>query len=476
MGKKINALLGGVVAAMALGAAVALNAPKMAVETKAADPSWYLVGSFGGENHWSPATGFLMAEVGTNTFQRKSFPFKVNDEFKVCNDATPGGSDWQGGWSYNNGDSSADIKANCFKADGDGANIVCKKAGFYTVTFTKSDWHIKIEEVEVTSHTVTKYAVLGSTLDDEIYSPEQVVEGNTYSAPTSIALGGWVFDKWYADEACTTPFVSQTINSDLTIYAKYNLSTECDSYFYYVVGSETVPTTHAYTFGGSSQFGAWAGTQITKVGGASEVHGVLAFEGTSQLIYKVPFASSANDTALILNDNGVQTGDMPLHNKYAYWFGQGYTTGSDTAGVAIDFLLKVENLRNAATFGEYTTSVCGIDSATAASLWNEYYAFESGIKDMINNTTTWTYKTDAVEKDNHEETQISYEDIMNQLLVIAIKGGQDVQGGASSAHTQPVTFDNATKNNITLVIIILSVAAITALGAYLFIDKKRSHK
>ena len=62
----------------------------------------------------------------------------------------------------------------------------------------------------------------------------------------------------------------------------------------------------------------------------------------------------------------------------------------------------------------------------------------------------------------HVYTEAAYENFMGRTI-----------NTTSGTNVEPVKFDNATKNNITLVIIILSVAAITALGAYLFIDKRR---
>ena len=445
---------------------------KTVKEAKAEQTAWYVVGTFGGANKWSHSTGYAMTNTTGDTWVYEGLSFAANDEFKICDEED---KNWQGGWSYNNGSSSAAIKE-IFTAAGDGANIVCNTAGVYDITFTKNDWHIKIEENVSETFTVTKYAVLDGVKQEEPIGSESVVEGNTYAVPSEIKKGLYTFGGWYTDVACQNAYVATVLTGDLDLYAKYTLKVT-DSYFYYVTGSNSPTNNNVYSFGGTEQFGSWPGTLITNIPGVQEVHGVLNFQGTEQLIYKIPYVTTDNDTNVIINYQGSsQTSDLLLVEHTAlWWISYSDTNGDDVddnknyhnddAGLALDLLLDAEAKRNAVTAsgGIADYSVCGISASDAASLYNRYYAMTAEQKAYVDATTTYTYNG----TDTSTQTSVYYSAVMAQLKAIAVAGDQAVSGAKFIGLLE-------NNNNVLLIVIVSAVAITSAIGLF-FIIKRRKY-
>ena len=73
------------------------------------------------------------------------------------------------------------------------------------------------------SCTVTKYAVLDGTVDTaNPLGSDTVDPQTTYDVPSKgYYKAEYEFDGWYSDEECSTPFSSQSVTSNFSIYAKY---------------------------------------------------------------------------------------------------------------------------------------------------------------------------------------------------------------------------------------------------------------
>ncbi len=345
----------------------------------------------------------------------------------------------------------------------------------YTITSSSAAWGDPGVDGEwstfvppAVTYTVTKHAVVNGVLEGEAIGSDTVEENAVYDVPDRINKSGYHFAGWYTTQACDVAFEGATVTGNFDIYAKY-VDIAADSYIYYVTGSESVTGDYIYTYGGDEQFGSWPGTAITAVVDVADVHGVLAFQGTQQKVYKIPFMSTA-DTNVILNngkdgDEKVQTPNMTLTAGAAYWFSD-VSDANVKAGKALDLLLKVEAARNAvvASEGILAYSVCGIAPAQAAELYNEYYALED--KDVyVDSTTTWTYNG-AYSDPAPEETQISYYDVMQQLKAIAVKGGQEVSGAKVNT--------TVNSNNSMIIIVLVSSMSLIAISALFIIRRRRA--
>ena len=458
----------GVVAGVGLSRGGAISA-----EAVNGNPPWYVVGTFSGANHWSTSSGYQMTETATNTFKYSNLSLAVGDEFKVWDGTTS--AYYQGWWAVANGSTDSTTKAKFESSNGgDDGNIKCKTAGVYNVTFTKSDWHIKIEEVVATKYTVTRYAVLDGVKQSTPLGSVQVVEGDTYPVPDNATWGGYHFGGWYTNEACTTAYTARAINANLDLYAKFTALT-ADSYVYYVTGSETATTHYIYSYGGDSQFGAWPGTSIASK--ATEVHGVVRFQNVAQFIYKIPYSSLASDTHIIINKNGSgegnQTSDMPLYAHSAYWFTTDENYHNDDAGAALDFILEFERVRNLvaadAEHGIKQYSVCGITGSSATALCTAYNALTKDQReDYVDISYTYTYKrSKPSENDN-----VSFYDMMDQVASQAkvTLNGHSSNGG----RVLPTIFDNES-SNYAWIIAVIGVASLVAVGGFFFIRKRKEN-
>jgi len=460
--KALKTVVAIALSAVGLGSAVTLGVVannENIQRAQAATSSVTLAGSFNGWN----TTADPLTKDGNYWTITKSL--SSGDTFKfVVNGGTWVG--WGNGISYPSGKFA--------QAASDG-NIQCTASGSYILKaidgidgYGDKSYGLVIENNTVTTHTVTKYAVYDGVVDSNAIGSDVVPATDTYAVPSAIHKAGYHFGGWYTNTACTTAYTAGTLSADLSLYAKYTSLVD-DSYVYYVTGSTSATTNYIYTFGGDDQFGDWPGTKITDVAGVQEVHGVMSFQGTSQNIYKIPYSTSAADTGIIIHTNGgSQTVNMSLVSHSAYWFitdSSMVNYHNDDAGEALDLLLNVEAKRNAVTASGNIAaySICGISAADAASLYNTYYGMSSDIQTTyINNSTTYTY--DGADKEN--QTNVSFEDIMAELKVIALRGNQTVLGSPRS------TLVN--QNHSTVIIVTLvAVVALSGTGAFFLLRKKK---
>ena len=314
--------------------------------------------------------------------------------------------------------------------------------------------------------TVTKYGVFDGVKASESIGEDSVASGDSYAVPARINKTGYHFGGWYTDEACSISYSATTISADMNLYAKYT-TLVADSYIYYVTGSETATTNYIYSFGGDYQFGGWKETKVVDVADVAEVHGVLSFNGTSQLIYKIPYSTTAGDTHIIINSDSAQSADMPLSAGCAYWFSAGQD-GTDAAmGDALDLLLAAEAKRNAVTASGniLAYSICGISVADCASLYNTYYGLSGAAKGYVDATTTYTYSGAYDGETVPTQTGVSYADIMTELRARALEGGQTVSGALKIG---------SSNGDTTMMAVLASIAAIgvVAFGGLIYFSRK----
>ena len=314
--------------------------------------------------------------------------------------------------------------------------------------------------------TVTKYGVYDGVKGSESLGEDSVVSGDSYAVPDRINKTGYHFGGWYTDEACSISYSATTISADMNLYAKYT-TLVADSYIYYVTGSETATTNYIYSFGGDFQFGGWKETKVVDVADVAEVHGVLSFNGTSQLIYKIPYSTTAGDTHIIINSDSAQSADMPLSAGCAYWFSVNQD-GTDAAmGAALDLLLAAEAKRNAVTASGniLAYSICGISVADCASLYNTYYGLNETAKGYVDATTTYTYSGAYDGETVPTETAVSYGDIMNELRARALEGGQTVSGALKIG---------SSNGDTTMMVVLASIAVIgvASFGGLIYFSRK----
>lgn len=461
--KALKTLVAIALSAGGLGSAVTLGVVannENIQRAQAATTSVTLAGSFNG---WSTTAEPLTKNGNYWTITRS---LSANDTFKfVVNGGTWVG--WGNGVSVPSGKISSE--------SGNGSNFKCLTSGSYILKaidgidgYGDKSYGIVIEENAVTTYTVTKHAVLDGVLESGDIGTDVVPETDTYAVPSAIHRAGYHFGGWFTNQACTTAYTAGTLSGNLDLYAKYTSLVD-DTYVYYVTGSTSATTNYVYTFGGDDQFGDWPGTKITDVVGVQEVHGVMSFQGTSQNIYKIPYATAASDTGIIIHTNGgSQTVNMSLVSHSAYWF---ITDSSlenyhnDDAGTALDLILATEAKRNAVTASGNIAaySVCGISASDAASLYNTYYGLSADIKSTyVDNSTTYTY--DGLDTAN--QTNVSFADIMAELKVLALRGNQTVLGSS-----RPTLV--AQNHTNVIVVTIVAILTVSGTGTFFLLRKKK---
>ncbi len=354
-----------------------------------------------------------------------------------------------------NGNKSADISFSSFT---EGQNLITLASGGNWETLNS----VTFGTLEVSAiHTVTKYGVYNGLKAEDSIGSDSVSDGDTYAIPGRINATGYHFGGWFTNEACTVAYAAQTINADLSIYAKYT-TLVADSYIYYMTGAESVTTDYIYSFGGDCQFGGWKGTLITAVDGVEEVHGVLTFNATPQYIYKIPYSTTAEDSNVIFASDSSQSADLVLTPGCAYTFG-GVAAGYADMATAFEFLLSAENVRNAVTADAkkkiLAYSVCGISASDAATLYAAYSALNKDAKTYVDHSFAYTYNGAYDGVNTPSNDNISYETIMQQLYAIGVAGG-------TIAAAQAIVNNDTTAQSTITVITLVSLGVLATAGIF----------
>lgn len=292
-----------------------------------------------------------------------------------------------------------------------------------------------------------------------------------YNAPTSYRVADYHFEgTWYTDEACTSEYSSVILTEETTLYGKFTKLVN-DAYFYVIPSSTSEVAWNVYTYGSGTydqQFGAWPGSAIS-----SSMLGVTAGDpvmlgGVETLVYQVPYAVSANDTNVIINDGGSnQTADLTLESKTAvFWNGYGVKDGegNNTAGVTdlnkgkvTDLVINLKKAIDGAT----DHSVCNISKDEATKLVAARDALPEGMASYWAGSKIKTYTGSSLETKGY----VPVTDIMVQVEAIA------------SASTNPLNNigTNVSANPTAFIVAGVSVVGLVAVGGIFLLRKKKEN-
>ena len=322
-------------------------------------------------------------------------------------------------------------------------------------------------------HSITKYGICdGNKAAKWVLDIDSVEDGNTYPVPGRENLDNYHFGGWFIDEDCMVAYVTTEITTDTNLYAKYTTFSK-DSYIYYVTGSESATPNSIHTWGGDVEYKN-SGTNITGITGVQEVHGVLQFRGTAQLIYKIPVSSESGDTSFkfYFGDWADESPEKTLVGGSAYYWASEDGYDEAAAGDALDFLIEAEAIRNAVRESggapaDY--SVCGISKEDAGTLCTAYNGLSEKARGYVDTTNTHTYNPDAKLDINPEhQTEVTYYRVMEQLADIA----KVSLVGHSASRLVPAS-GTESFNSTVIIVIASTIALITVAGCFLLKRKEK---
>ena len=314
---------------------------------------------------------------------------------------------------------------------------------------------------DITTYQLT-YNTNGGTVD--VDNPQTYKQFQKTVQPGATKSGYGII-KWTTDQQGQTEFTfGNALTANQQIYAQWAVVKR----IYYVTNSASTTVDYIYSWGnGYLQFGAFPGGAIKDVG--TDVTGVIRFQnGEYKKIYLIEIYNTdfkfnnGKSTA----EGGSESSNFTVTDGSAYWW-----TGPDlNAGRALDYLIKIENARNAvpASGSIRQYSICGINPSTASSLVNEYNGLSSEAKVFVNGAKTYTY--DGYGPD---ETLVDFPDIINRLSIIA--GGNGLN---AIRNFSPFILTGEDGNVLPTVIIITasSIALLSITALSVLVIKKRKRK
>ena len=382
-----------------------------------------------------------------------SFAADVNDEFKIITKG-PSYKDW---WmTY--GDMGLGGYTDYFDlAPGNDGNARVLQAGNYRIRIARdfANYPDKADGIWVTKTEVSKvevvYHIGTETLTEEVFA------GEAYH-PSWKFVDGYYIEGFYTDaayeHAWPTEGVLATAGEALNVYAKTTICAPEDDYYAYVEAWTDNPFKYVHIF--STTTGAatvWPGIK-------GEIAPISYVTGEGITLYRVLVpAEYEADMIIFHNNNGEQTGDMPLNGPAVYPSGNKETaTGpvEDSADkiAALAFLEHYKTLRKTHEWeGEQKEdSICWI--IADAEEWTTLKGLYEAITDKA--------LVDAI-KDGEKYT---IKDTMDYLY--------SRMGGTPEGNL-PIVFNN---DDDTAMIVSLSIVGglfvIVALGAVLFAKRKRA--
>lgn len=413
MKKHIGLVFGVSAMALAGAAGALLGSHGNATEAKADDVSWYVAGSF--TNNWQLLDAYKMTETSTNIFELKNVSIPAAGEFKVA----PTSGDWQGGWSFNNGESSDEIRE-IFSASGDASNIVCDTTGIYDVLFNKNSWTITIDFATVVSHTVSFDSNGDGTVDHEV----SVVDGETVGMYSPMVFGynlvGWTLNG--VDYDFSTP-----VTADITLVGKLTARTDAKGYIYLITGvGLDWNTRYIYGWGGTGGencYGVWKGQLVKDI--AEGCTSMVNFNNNNGGIFKVPYYLSDTADHIIVHDNGSGSDrfENTLVNGGGYYPGGTDETVIADTGLAAALVYDTEAAINAVKAFKPSFNVsldntaCGVSKDVASALVARYDALGENARSYVNASTLYTYG----QKDYKKSEDVYFWDIFVTLRAIAAK-------------------------------------------------------
>ena len=328
---------------------------------------------------------------------------------------------------------------------------------------------------DVTYYTITRTAVefsggskTGTTWD---LGNESIAEGETYT-PSTPYTHLEHFVGWFTNNNCTTPYSSSAVNSNLSLYAKYELLS-VDSCIYWT-NKESGDFTNIYFFNEYAPT-AWPGAALSTY----LVSSTLYYNGEAKL-YRIPCPSTGSFKMVLNSGNdNVKTYDITVvpGSLYYTWYDENYSSGtywynsSSVDATAAALVADIEISRNdvVTEAGHLQYSICGIAAATAQGYYNRYYAMTSAQKNSVDASYTYTYSGSYNGVDVPSETNINFDEIMLSLKKVATDAGLSVSGSNKLS-----TIINGGTDTTTMVVIAISASLIAGLGLFFFIRKKKA--
>lgn len=248
-----------------------------------------------------------------------------------------------------------------------------------------------------------------------------------------------------------------------------------ESYIYYVTQSSSETVDYIYTYGNDESFGAWPGTKVTEVEGVVELFGDSedfkfnhsGYEGSkNRRVYKIPLTIGyPKDDQVIFNyyvgdkdPANSQSENMTIEGGCAYFWTSTTNWRNPNDGVALEYIVKVEAARKAAADG----SICGISTAKAKELYDEYAALLAPQKNIINQCQlyTWTDNTKTAKAD------ITYDQVMHRIGVI----------GGVVADSAFVSIGFMKQSNTATFVIVAVIAGTFTIGLGLFFVSRKARR
>src|SRR5574344_44394 len=303
--KKLSTLALGTTMILGFGLPLGLN-NNVAVKADDDSNTWGIIGGFT-SNNW-------VSDVATSTYNSGTDKHVVSyiipqwTNFKIRQN---------GVWTHAiNGTTLASVNSDYF---GDGGandyNAFAKVGGKFTFSISPKDdpaaADITVVYEEVSSYTVTKYAVVNGVKEETAIGTETVYS-NLDFYPSYVLKAGYYTENWYTDEACTMVYENGKITSDTDLYAKYVAVTDVKYCYFTVDGWSDVK---AYSYGGQNQFGAWADGAVLPMTDGAKFNNVGA-------VYKATYYTEYGDTHIIFhgtsNDKSVQTANLGINGGVCY--------------------------------------------------------------------------------------------------------------------------------------------------------------
>ena len=233
----------------------------------------------------------------------------------------------------------------------------------------------------------------------------------------------------------------------------------------YLVGVDADVRVYTFGEGGIEEFGTFPGTRLGDVVGAQEVTGDLQFQGNDLDLWYLPlnygYPNADHIILSYVNEYGyvgTQTKNMLLVEGSAYWFTYEEEYHNDDAGLALQFLLDVEEKRLDAT----DDSVCNISKSDAAAIVNAYNGLSSTIRETyIDSTTVNTLRRDGEEGKEYVSYRLVIEELA-KIAEISLVGANRV---------------NTLKANVPTIIVVVSAMIVVSAGLVtVLVFKRRKHE
>ena len=337
-----------------------------------------------------------------------------------------------------------------------GSNYVCPATGDYDI-FYKNNQFFVAEHAE--RYTVSIYNVLyeGATKISSTAGTSQLAtEGQTFT-PAEEAQSGYRYFGAYTDSNCTTAYTPAVLDSDATLYLKYERTG------YYVVGG-TIGwgvDTGLYAAGSGSNHAVYEGLTVA----ANETIKIFRYDATGDGAWFGHSALGADYSEIIdsdLEDNIVfkaaGTYSLYLNDSDEIYVEFGLNSYMTT------FLAKVQSKCDA--------NGVNTDTAGLATVWGELataYGYLSDADQLALKNAT----ADSTSADNKEVVAAAY-DYIYAKYGASLSLANFMNRSVSPAPTSLIPLNGF--NTISVITIVASALLLVSLAGFVIIRKKRLSK